>query len=78
MRPGCLVVDDVYETGTTLNPVLDVPDITTFVWYSKVHPQWCNAIQRSHPDEWLLFPWENRGHAEEDMKAYQLSRSQSK
>ena len=78
MRPDCLVVDDVYETGKTLNKVLAVPNTTTFVWYSKVQPQWWNAIEITHPNEWLVFPWENNMHADADMKAYQLSKSQSK
>ncbi len=77
IRPGSLVVDDVYETGQTLSQVLAVPNITTFVWYSKVEPQWWNAIEIAEPDEWLVFPWENRDRAEEDMKAYQNSRNQS-
>ena len=78
IRPGCLVVDDVYETGKTLNKVLGVPNTTTFVWYSKVQPQWWNAIKTSQPNEWLVFPWENRGRAQEERKAYQLSRHESK
>ena len=77
IRPDCLVVDDVYETGKTLNQVLEVPHTTTFVWYSKVQPQWWNAIEITHPDEWLVFPWENRDRAAEDMKAYQSSRNRS-
>ena len=76
MMPGCLVVDDVYETGKTLNQALEVPNTTPFVWYSKVQPQWWNAIELSQPDEWLVFPWENKGRAEKDMKSYQLSKSE--
>ena len=77
IKPGCLVVDDVYETGKTLTKVLEVPNTTTFVWYSKVQPQWWNAIKTSQPNEWLVFPWENRARAEEDIKAYQSSRNRS-
>ncbi len=78
LKPGCLVVDDVYETGKTLKKVIDIPDATYFVWYSKVIPQWWNAIEVSNPDEWLIFPWEDIAHAEEDMKAYQVSRGLTK
>ena len=77
IKPGCLVVDDVYETGKTLTKVLEVPNKTTFVWYSKVQPQWWHAIKTSQPNEWLVFPWENRARAEEDMKAYESSRKRS-
>ncbi len=74
LTPGCLVVDDIYETGKTLNTVLGVPDITTFVWYSKVTPKWWNTIELTNTDEWLVFPWENKENAKEDMKLYLVSR----
>ena len=77
IRPGCLVVDDVYETGKTLNEVLEIPNTTTFVWHSKVQPQWWNAVETSQPNDWLVFPWENKARAEEDRKAYQSSRNRS-
>ena len=77
LRPDCLVVDDVYETGKTLNKVLGIPNTTTFVWYSKVIPKWWNTVEVSNPDEWLVFPWENKELAEEDMKLYQRIRSKS-
>ena len=77
LEPGCLVVDDVYETGKTLNKVIGFADTTTFVWYSKVTPKWWNAVELSSPDEWLVFPWENQELAKEDMKMYQISRSKS-
>ena len=75
---GCLVVDDVYETGKTLNQVLTIPDTTTFVWFSKKTPEWWNAVEIVSSDEWIVFPWEDSARAEEDMKAYQLSRSKNK
>ena len=77
LKPGCLVVDDVYETGETLKQVLDIPNTTTFVWYSKVKPNWWKAVEVSNSDEWLVFPWENTEFAEEDMKLYQRIRSKS-
>ena len=78
LKSGCLVVDDIYETGRTLNQVIEIPDTTTFVWHSKVMPQWWNAVEISHPDEWLVFPWENKERVEEERKAYQNSRSNFK
>ena len=77
LKAGCLVVDDVYETEKTLNKFLDIPGTTSFVWYSKVQPQWWNPVKTSQPNEWLVFPWENRARAEEDMNAYQSSRNRS-
>ncbi len=78
LQDGCLVVDDVYETGKTLRNLLAVKDITAFVWYSKITPKWWYAVEVCHPDEWLVFPWENIDRSEADMKAYQMSRSKSK
>tara|TARA_Y100001968_G_scaffold330508_1_gene382584 strand:+ start:5247 stop:5642 length:396 start_codon:yes stop_codon:yes gene_type:complete len=75
LRNGCLIVDDVYETGKTLNQVLKMHNATTFVWVSKVTPTWWKAVEIAKPDEWLVFPWENRALAEADMRSYQLSRS---
>ena len=75
---GCLVVDDVYETGKTLSHIRTIPGTTTFVWFSKVTPQWWNAVEIVSSDEWLIFPWENKNRAKEDMKAYQLSRRSNK
>ena len=39
-QPGCLLVDDVYETGLTLEPYRQLENCTTMVWLSKVEPQW--------------------------------------
>mgnify|MGYP001174460278 CR=1 FL=1 len=72
---GSLVVDDVYETGKTLNQVAQLPGITTFVWFSKTQPIWWNAVDIVNSEEWLVLPWENRACAEEDKNAYQLSRA---
>ncbi len=78
IKRGCLVVDDVYETGKTLSQLINAREITTFVWFSKVEPIWWKAIEISNPDEWLVFPWENRDRAENDMKTYQLSRGKNR
>ena len=76
--PCSLVVDDVYETGRTLSKVHQIPEITTFVWLSKVEPVWWNAVEGSEHDEWLIFPWERQEYAQVDEVAYRLSRSLSK
>lgn len=73
-KTGCLVVDDVYETGRTLREVEGISTITTYVWLSKVQPDWWNAVEISDATEWLVFPWENIEFAKIDEKAYQISR----
>ena len=75
LKRGCLIIDDVYETGLTLNNLSNTPDTTTFVWFSKVTPLWWNAVETTNSDEWLVFPWENKILASEELKAYQLSRA---
>ncbi len=74
-RNGCLVVDDVYETGETLREVSEMIEVTTFVWISKIKPQWWNAVEIVDSEDWLVFPWEDRRFSEQDQKAYLLSRS---
>ncbi|WP_320663509.1 phosphoribosyltransferase [Prochlorococcus sp. MIT 1223] len=73
-QTGCLVVDDVYETGTTLSEVFDHADMTAFVWCSKVQPKWWNAIDVSESHEWIIFPWENIDFAVEDECSYKSRR----
>ena len=73
-KEGCLVVDDVYETGQTLSSIRDQVDATFVVWVSKVPPEWWNAAISISPDEWLVFPWENVDLAAEDEACYRASR----
>ena len=39
-QPGCLIVDDVFETGRTLAPHRDLEGAQLVVWISKVEPRW--------------------------------------
>ena len=77
-QSDCLVVDDVYETGESLRDIYKMRDITTFVWLSKVAPEWWNAVEIVDPNEWLVLPWESVEFAKDDQKRYQLSRGQIK
>ncbi len=77
VKSGCLVVDDVYETGKTLNQILETHAVTTFVWFSKTKPQGWNAVEVTNADKWLVFPWEDSNLAKKDMHEYQLSRSKT-
>jgi hypoxanthine phosphoribosyltransferase len=74
--PDALIVDDVYETGRTLEALrLQCPDATFVVWVSKCPPQWWLAAEVVDSPEWLLFPWENADQAMVDEQAYRRSRS---
>ncbi len=73
-KPGSLIVDDVYQTGSTLKRVRHIPGTTTFVWLSKVKPVWWDTLEVCDPAEWLVFPWENMKFAQQDKKVYKHSR----
>jgi hypoxanthine phosphoribosyltransferase len=73
-QPGCLLVDDVYETGLTLAPHRELADARVVVWVSKVEPQWWQAVEVMSSSEWLVFPWEDAAAASADEAAYRASR----
>ena len=73
-----LVIDDVYQTGETLNQFRYIKGVIVFVWLSKVEPVWWNAIEVTEKNEWLVFPWENPLLASADEKHYLASRLPSK
>ena len=39
-----LIVDDVYETGITLNTFKDIEGAMFFVLFSKIKPTWWNTV----------------------------------
>lgn len=74
-EPDALVVDDVYETGRTLETLrLQFPQASFAVWVSKTPPLWWHAAEVVDSPEWLLFPWENGDQAMADEQAYRSSR----
>jgi adenine/guanine phosphoribosyltransferase-like PRPP-binding protein len=73
-EPGCLLVDDVYETGLTLAPYRELAGCTTVVWVSKAEPQWWQAVEITDSREWIVFPWENAAAAAADEQMYRASR----
>ena len=74
-KDGCLVVDDVYETGRTLREIREQVDATFVVWMSKCPPEWWNTATTITSDHWLVFPWENVTLAAQDERSYRASRS---
>ena len=54
-----LIVDDIYETGTTLNTFKNIDGAKFFVLFSKVKPIWWNTVFITNKNEWIVFPWEN-------------------
>ncbi len=54
-----LIVDDIYETGITLNAFKNIDGAMFFVLFSKITPTWWHSVNISKKKEWVVFPWEN-------------------
>ena len=65
-----LIVDDVYETGITLNTFKDIEGAMFFVLFSKIKPKWWNTVHISKEKEWIVFPWENTSNLHSDRNDY--------
>ena len=65
-----LIVDDVYETGITLNTLKDIEGAMFFVLFSKIKPTWWNTLYTSEKSEWIVFPWENTLNIQSDRIDY--------
>ena len=72
-----LIVDDVYETGLTLNTFKDIEGAKFFVLFSKIKPTWWNAVHITKKREWIVFPWENSLESESDCYHYNKKRGLS-
>jgi hypoxanthine phosphoribosyltransferase len=73
-QPGCLVVDDVFETGRTLAPYRVLAEVELLVWISKAEPLWWQAVEVTSSAEWIVFPWENAERAAADERRYRQER----
>ena len=65
-----LIVDDVYETGMTLNTFKDIEGAMFFVLFSKIKPTWWNTVHISEKREWIVFPWEDTINLHSDRDEY--------
>ena len=65
-----LIVDDVYETGITLNTFKNIEGAKFFVLFSKNKPTWWNSVHISEKSEWIVFPWENTLNLQSDRNNY--------
>jgi len=73
-QPGCLVVDDVFETGRTLAPHRELAGAELLVWISKAEPVWWQAVEVTDSTAWIVFPWEQAERAAADEQGYRQSR----
>ena len=65
-----LIVDDVYETGITLDTYKNIEGANFFVLFSKTNPTWWNSVHLTEKSEWIVFPWENTLNLQSDRKEY--------
>ena len=65
-----LIVDDVYETGNTLNTFKDIEGAMFYVLFSKIKPGWWNTVNLSERNEWIVLPWENAKNYQNDRTEY--------
>ena len=72
-----LIVDDVYETGITLNSFKNIEGVMFFVIFSKKKPTWWNSVHISEKSEWIVFPWENTLNCQSDQNDYNKKRGLS-
>jgi len=72
-----LIVDDVYETGRTLEAFHEQFSEACFaVWVSERPPRWWITAELSDAEEWLVFPWENSEKASaQDGRTFQIGSS---
>ena len=72
-----LIVDDVYETGITLNTFKGIEGAMFFVIFSKIKPSWWNTVHISEKSDWIVFPWENTLNFQSDRNDYIIKRGLS-
>ena len=68
-----LIVDDVYETGITLNSYKDIKGARYFVLVENKTSmvECCKYISRRGL---IVFPWENKGNSSYDQNKYKINR----
>ena len=74
-KKDSLIVDDVFETGLTLNKYKSVEGAKFFVLFSKKDPIWWEAVNLSPQKEWIVFPWENKENADNEQNVYNYKRT---
>ena len=74
-KENSLIVDDIYDTGYTLEQIRHLKGTETHVWISKAKPTWWNAYKYIKEKEWIVFPWENINNANNDKNLYHKSRN---
>ena len=73
-KDNSLIVDDIYDTGYTLEKIKHIKGSEAYVWISKKEPTWWNTYKYIKGKEWIVFPWENITLADRERYIYCKSR----
>ena len=67
---NCLIVDDIYDSGKTLEKYKNYKNATYFVLISKIDPTWFDSYVTIKNKEWIVFAWEDSSKALKDKQEY--------
>ena len=73
-KNNSLIVDDIYDTGYTLEKVKHLKGSEAYVWISKIKPTWWHSYCYTKEKDWIVFPWEDINRANHDRDLYYKSR----
>ena len=74
-KNNSLIVDDIYDTGYTLEKTKNIKGSEIHVWISRVKPTWWNSYRYINNNEWVIFPWESINESNKDRDLYYKSRN---
>ena len=69
-QDGCLIVDDIYDSGKTLEKYKNYKNASYFVLISKQDPTYFSSFITTKSKGWVIFPWENVENANTDKEEY--------
>ena len=69
-KENILIVDDIYDSGKTLNSYKNYIGSKYFVLISKSKPTWWHTVHLLSKDQWIVFPWEDKDNYKFDEYQY--------
>ena len=77
-KENILIVDDIYDSGKTLNSYNKYIGSKYFVLISKSKPTWWHTVHLLCKDQWIIFPWEDKDNYKYDKYQYKEKNQQKK
>lgn len=69
-QDNCLIVDDIYDSGKTLEKYKNYKNSSYFVLISKKTPSWFDCFLKIETEDWIIFSWEDPSAAQIDKEEY--------